>query len=93
MKALKYIVTVSIDPVHSWGDRDINEIYVPSIGCCFNQENFAFFSKGPRNNKTEEIKISNKDIKVLKNYCNLKKEVEKICKTFFSPAFDKIERK
>ena len=84
MKALKYKIKVQIDPVHSWGDRVIDEIFIPSIGCCFNQEGFAFLSESPRRNKgIEEVEIDEEEVSVLKQYCKFKTKLEQICEKNF----------
>jgi len=88
--ALKYQVKISIDPVHKWGDRIIEEIFIPSISCGINEEGFAFHLTEPRKRTPlEEVQISEKDANILKQYVNLKNQMEKISRKLF----DKIERK
>jgi hypothetical protein len=57
MKAYKYTVIVSIDPVHSWGDRPITEYFMPQLNLCFNSEGFAFNCDKPRNEVYEETSL------------------------------------
>jgi hypothetical protein len=82
MIALKYKVKISIDPVHSWGDRTIDEIFIPSINACINAE-FAFSSDSPRDTGTEEIFLSKKDVNTIDQYVKLQQKIEKIQKRIF----------
>lgn len=82
MIALKYKVKVSIDPVHSWGDRFIDEIFIPSINACINSE-FAFSSDSPRGIETEEINLNRKDVNVINQFVKLKNDLDKIQERIF----------
>ena len=89
MKAYKYKVIVSIDAVHSWGDREVEEIWIPDYNIFFNEECGCSESKEPRNEKYEEIEIDTLDAYDLHDYIAEKEHMGHICKQYFKKEKEK----
>ena len=85
MKALKYVVEIQIDPVHSWSKRKIREVWVPSCKMCFNEEKFAFPSDEPRapEAECEEIFIPPYWSDTLAKFQHKKSQIESFCDEIF----------
>lgn len=84
MKAIKYKVKISIDAVHTWGDRVIDEIFIPEEKIVINSEGYAFKSDEQRGNIDEkEIEIDEKIVDFLTFYVEGNKELKKIVKELF----------
>ena len=78
MKALKYKVIVGVDPVHSYMDHPIQEVWVPSCKVCFNEEGGIFESSEPRahEEECEEIFIPPFWSDVLEKYIKKKCQIK-----------------
>lgn len=84
MKAYIYDLVVAIDPVHSWSNHTISEIFIPKYKIAFNNEKFFFQCSEPRNKKYEKIEVNNKFAETL-DYCiRIRNEIEEEMKTYFN---------
>jgi uncharacterized protein YqeY len=63
---IKNKVVVSVDAVHRAMDREIDEIWIPELEACFNQEGFAFDCYAPRGDG-REIEIEEIEFNLIKN--------------------------
>ena len=77
MKALKYKVKISIDSVHSWGDRMIDEIFIPELEVIINSKGGCFFSTEKRSDMNlEEIEIDEEYAYDCQSHAGSVKEIE-----------------
>lgn len=53
MKAIRYKVVVSVDPVHKYMDQLIEEIWIPELNVYFNEKSRCFYSDQPRGDGNE----------------------------------------
>lgn len=84
MKAEKYRVKISIDTVHKWGDRLIDEIFIPELKLVINSEGFAFASDERRGQvDVKEIEVDDEDCRILQQYVEAQKEIEEIKNKLF----------
>ncbi len=84
MKAVKYKVKISIDAVHSWGDRLIEEIFIPEIGVIINSEGFAFRSEEARGDiEIEDFHFDTNHAEFLSSYVDSLNELKNITKKLF----------
>jgi len=90
VKAIKYKTKIYegiLDHVHG-SYQIIEEVYIPSVGVCFNDKGFAFASEGPRKDTQyqENIDIDIEISKKLANYVELQQEIKT---NYFKAVFNK----
>jgi len=85
MKALKYKVTVQMDPVHSWSRHEIQEVWLPDCKACFNEEGGIFQSDEPRalEDQCEEIFVPPFWCDTLSKFLKKKSQIEGFIKEIF----------
>lgn len=85
MKALKYKVQISVSPVHRHLDRTIQEIWIPELEACLNEEKYVFRSDEPRANPEEcqKIDVPNEMYESILAYLENKEVVESFCERIF----------
>jgi len=96
MRAIQYQVLVAIDPVHSWSNRIINEIYVPELQMGLNEESvflideykFKLRISTVDKHIQKEIEIEDSVAEELWKFCLEQKRKKGLIKR----VFDKIEK-
>jgi len=85
MRALKYSVEIQDDPVHSYTRRTIQEVWLPKINACFNEEGVAFESQSPRvpEVECEPIEIPPYWFDDVEKYLRKKSQIKSFCKEIF----------
>lgn len=84
MKAISYKAEVQDDVIHSYSKRIINEIFIPELNICFNEEGFVFESNETRSvGKEEEIEIADYFAYELYNFCLHQNTKNKIISKLF----------
>jgi hypothetical protein len=94
VKALLYRVKICDSMLeYSHGMQyNVNEIFVPKAKICMNEKGYAFLYEKPRNDKTEEIKISQKLISDAKKLITAETKIKpRIEKLFSETLKEKID--
>jgi hypothetical protein len=85
-RAVKYKAEIcegSIAWAHGFTET-IDEVFVYDHNIVFNEKGFVFFSEAPRStNQPEEIELDRAFVYDMKNYIELKKDIDKNISTFF----------
>ena len=86
LKAFKYIVEISdsvLDRIHGFKYK-ISEIFVPDAELAFNEKGGLFITKSARcEENLEEIKITSKDVQIMKHFLIHKQECMEIIKKHY----------
>jgi hypothetical protein len=83
MEALKYKIQITTDLIHNFS-KEIEEIYIPQIGVCFNEAGGAFKNNEPRRREYNKIEVNYSDVVNLEKYVKCKDTLEEVIKTNFN---------